>query len=421
MNAFDHAMTQLQSAAQTLNLEENVAALLMHPQKIHEVTIPVKNADGVLATYRGYRVQYNNARGPYKGGIRFHPQVDVDEVKALSFWMAIKCAVVDIPYGGGKGGVEVDPQKLTEAELEQLARGYVRGLFAEIGPYQDIPAPDVNTMPQIMGWMMDEYSQLVGRTEPAAFTGKPVAAGGIAERDQATGKGGLILLEHLREKLGKKPQEMRVAVQGFGNVGASFAFLAHDAGYRIVGLSDSVGAIVATGDKAIDPYAVQEKIKKGIVKKVHCYGDVCDHTNYKEVSNAELLTMDCDVLVPAALENQITAENARDIQASIIIELANGPTTPEADQILTERDVIIVPDVLANAGGVVVSYFEWLQNINHTLHEAGMHDKNLTRIMVDAYDAVAKRQQKYAVPMRTAAFILAIERIAAAMKDRGWV
>ncbi len=422
INAFKNAMKQLRIAADVLGLDENVYEMLKRPQRIHEIAIPVKNKDGVLKNYRGYRVQYNNARGPYKGGIRFHPAVDLDEVKALSFWMAIKCAVVNIPYGGAKGGVEVDPRTLTLDELEQLSRGYVNGLFLEIGPKIDIPAPDVNTNPQIMGWMMDQYSKMRGYANLGSFTGKPVEIGGLAERTMATGRGGFILLEHLRKKLGKKPHEMRVAVQGFGNVGSSFAFLAYDAGYQIVGLSDAEGAIISSVDGvSINPYEVQEESKAGALNKVYCYGGVCHTLEFHQATNEELLVMDCDVLVPAAIENQILEENAHDIKAKMIIELANGPTTPKADVILKERGVTVVPDVLANAGGVVVSYFEWLQNIQNAMFEEGACDDRLERLMIAAYDAMHENQEKYDVTMRTAAFILAIDRISQAMDGRGWV
>ncbi len=420
-NPFENAMEQLRAAADVLQLDENVYEMLKRPQRIHEVAIPVRNNEGKITTYRGYRVQYNNARGPYKGGIRFHPMVDLDEVKALAFWMAIKCAVVDIPYGGAKGGVEVDPRTLSLDELEQLSRGYVNGLFLEIGPKIDIPAPDINTNAQIMGWMMDQYSKMRGYANLGAFTGKPVEVGGLRERSAATGRGGFILLEHLRKAMGKKPQEMRIAIQGFGNVGAHFAFLAHDAGYKIVGLSDNSGALLSTADASINPYEVRKESRAGALNHVYCYGGVCRTLEFRKGTNDELLTMDCDVLVPAAIENQITEDNAREINASVIIELANGPTTPAADDILAARDVTVVPDVLANAGGVVTSYFEWLQNIQNTMFDDGTCDERLEKIMISAYDAMMRERATYDVTPRTAAFIVAIKRIADAMKGRGWV
>ena len=421
MNSFKNAMTQLDRAADILSLDDNVREMLRRPQRIHEVAIPVRRDSGMIKNFRGYRVQYNNARGPYKGGIRFHPDVDLDEVKALAFWMAIKCAVVGIPYGGSKGGVEVDPKDLTERELQELSRGYVTALYLEIGPKIDIPAPDLYTNEQIMGWMMDQYSRLSGYTNPGSFTGKPVEIGGIAARASATGVGGLIILERLRKQWKKKPQEIRVAVQGFGNVGSWFAHLAHDAGYTIVGLSDSQGAIIALNSKGINPDVVKNTKERGKIEKTYCIGSVCDTLNYKEVTNEELLKIKCDVLVPAALENQITKENAKNIKAKTIIELANGPTTTEADDILAKKKVVVVPDVLANAGGVIVSYFEWLQNIQNMTWTEEETNKKLKEILTESYENVVHQGKKHKVDFRTAAFITAIERIALAMKGRGWV
>ncbi len=418
-NPFENAMQQLTNAADVIGVDENVLSLLQRPQQIHEIAIPVKMDNGKLKTFRGYRVQYNNARGPYKGGIRFHPMVDIDEVKALSFWMTIKCAVVGLPYGGSKGGVEVDPRELSKRELQELSRGYVRGLYLEIGPKIDIPAPDVYTNEQIMGWMMDQYSLLKGYTSPGSFTGKPVEIGGITARASATARGGFILLERMMKKLNKKPAEMRVAVQGFGNAGYTFACLAYDAGYTIVGVSDSKGAIVSKNGKGINPYDVFErKQEKG---KIYCDKSVCDMKEYKAVTNEELLVMDCDVLVPAAIENQITAENAQDIKATTVIELANGPTTPEADVVLHDKGVVVIPDVLANAGGVTVSYFEWLQNIQNTSWSESETNRKLSEIMTQSYEQMHKSAEKYNVNYRTASFILAIERITSAMEGRGWV
>ncbi len=418
-NPFENAMQQLTNAADVVGIDENVLSLLQRPQQIHEIAIPVKMDNGKLKTFRGYRVQYNNARGPYKGGIRFHPMVDIDEVKALSFWMTIKCAVVGLPYGGAKGGVEVDPRELSKRELQELSRGYVRGLYLEIGPKIDIPAPDVYTNEQIMGWMMDQYSLLKGYTSPGSFTGKPVEIGGITARASATARGGFILLERMMKKLNKKPAEMRVAVQGFGNAGYTFACLAYDAGYTIVGVSDSKGAIVSKNGKGINPYDVFErKQEKG---EIYCDKSVCDMKEYKAVTNEELLVMDCDVLVPAAIENQITAENAQDIKATTVIELANGPTTPEADVVLYDKGVVVIPDVLANAGGVTVSYFEWLQNIQNTSWSESETNRKLAEIMTQSYEQMHKRAKKYNVNYRTASFILAIERITSAMEGRGWV
>jgi glutamate dehydrogenase/leucine dehydrogenase len=418
-NPFENAMKQLEKAAQVMQLEKDVLELLKRPQQIHETSIPVRMDDGSLKTFRGYRVQYNNARGPYKGGIRFHPQVDLAEVKALSFWMAIKCAVVGLPYGGAKGGVEVEPHELSKNELQKLSRGYVSSLYREIGPEIDIPAPDVYTNPQIMGWMMDQYSRLEGHTVQGSFTGKPVEVGGIKARETATAQGGFILLEKIRKDLGKKASEMKVAIQGFGNAGFIFASLVHESGYKIVGVSDSHGAILSKNGKSIDPYKVLERKKEQ--GKIYCDKSICDMDEYQGANNEDLLEMECDVLVPAAIENQITEQNAEQIKAKIILELANGPITPEADEILNQREIIIVPDVLANAGGVTVSYFEWVQNTQSLSWSEEETNQRLEKIMLQAYVDVIEQAEKYKIDYRRACFILAIERIAQAMKGRGWV
>lgn len=422
MDTFAQSMKQLEKAAKALALDENALELLKRPQRVHEVAIPVRMDNGKIRNFRGYRVQYNNARGPYKGGIRFHPQVDLSEVSALAFWMALKCAVVGIPFGGAKGGIEVNPKELSPREIEELSRGYVRALFLELGPKIDIPAPDVYTNPQIMGWMMDEYSRMRGYTSPGAFTGKPIETGGIVGRDTATADGGLIVLEKIREKLGKQANDMSVAIQGFGNAGYNFALRAYEAGYKILAVSDSQGGIKAKNGKGLDPRVVMEnKKEKGLIDGMYCVGSVCDSENYAPVSNADLLELPCDVLVPAALENQITKENADRIQAKVILELANGPTVPDVDEILFKKGTIVVPDILANAGGVTVSYFEWLQNLqNDTWSREEVH-KRLESIMGIALDAVWETKEKYNTDMRTGAFILAIERIVSAMRGRGWL
>ena len=422
MDSFKNTVEQLERAAKIISLEESAVEILRRPQRIHEVAIPVRMDEGVVQTFQGYRVQHNNARGPYKGGIRFHPEVDLDEVKALAFLMTFKCAVTDIPFGGAKGGVAVDPRTLSERELEQLSRGYVDAMYLEIGPYNDIPAPDVYTNPQIMGWMMDQYSRMSGHASPASFTGKPVEIGGLPMRAEATGRGGLIALDYVSKRLGKKPSELRVTVQGFGNVGYTFAKLAHAAGYTIVGLSDSQGAIRSVNGKGMDPEVVMEgKKSKGLIDGMYCVGSVCDTINFQSISNEELLTMECDVLVPAALSDQITEKNVSGIKASIVMELANGPTSPAADEILAQRNSMVIPDIVANAGGVVASYFEWLQNINNFSLERAEVEKRFEQIMTRALAVSFEAQKKYGVTLRTAAFIVALERIAAAMKGRGWV
>lgn len=419
---FDNAMQQLHNVAQAIKISDDALEILRQPQRIHEVAIPVRMDNGRIKNFRGYRVQYNNARGPYKGGIRFHPHVDLDEIKALAFWMMIKCAVVDLPYGGAKGGVELNPKELSERELQELSREYVRALYLQIGPKIDIPAPDVYTNEQIMGWMMDQYSRLKGYTYLGAFTGKPVDIGGITARSTATARGGFYLLEKIVQDINKKPQDVRIAIQGFGNAGAIFAQIAHEAGYKIVGLSDSQGAIVAKNGMAIDPAVVmRRKQKKGLIDGMYCKGTVCDEKNFSKATNEQLLTMPCDVLIPAAIENQITQKNAKKIKAKYVIELANGPTTPEADKILSERGITVIPDVLANAGGVTVSYFEWLQNMQNTVWTESETNRKLAEIMLGAYHAICVMKNKYDVDHRTAAFILAVERIEKAMQGRGWI
>ncbi len=415
-------MKQLEKAAKVLALDENALELLKQPQRVHEVAIPVKMDSGKIKNFRGYRVQYNNARGPYKGGIRFHPQVDLSEVSALAFWMTLKCAVVGIPFGGAKGGIEVNPKELSPREIEELSRGYVRALFLELGPKIDISGPDMYTNPQIMGWMMDEYSRMRGYTSPASFTGKPVETGGIVGRDTATADGGLIALEKVRGILGKNASDIRVAIQGFGNAGFNFARVAHNAGYNIVAVSDSKGGIRAKNGAFIDPDVVMEnKKEKGLIDGMYCVGSVCDTENYEAISNDALLETECDILVPAALGNQITKENADRVQAKVVFELANGPTTPEADDILFKKGTIVIPDILANAGGVTVSYFEWLQNLQNDQWSREEVHKRLVSIMSAAFEAVWETKMKYNTDMRTGAFILAIERIVSAMRGRGWL
>ena len=419
---FENAMQQLKNAMDVVGIDEDAFEILRRPQRVHEVAIPVRMDNGRIKNFHGYRVQYNNARGPYKGGIRFHPAVDLDEVTALAFWMTIKCAVVDVPYGGAKGGVEVDPKTLSVRELQELSRGYVKALYLEIGPKIDIPAPDVYTNEQIMGWMMDQYSQLKGYTYLGAFTGKPAEIGGITARSTATARGAFYLLEKITQESGQKPQDMRVAVQGFGNAGYEFACMIVDAGYRLVGVSDSQGSVMSKNGVSIDPRAVMHyKKEKGMIDGMYCRGTVCDDTEYAHGTNADLLAMSCDVLVPAAIEDQINGDNVRDVQAKLIIELANGPTTPEADGVLHEMGVIVVPDVLANAGGVTVSYFEWLQNMQNTSWSEEETNQKLATVMYDAYDAITHAAMTHKVMYRTAAFIHALQKIERAMKGRGWV
>lgn len=410
-------MSQLDAAAKIISLDPAIHEQLRHPMRIIEASIPVRMDDGSTKVYTGYRVQYSNARGPFKGGIRFHPDVTMDEVKALSFWMAVKCATVDIPLGGGKGGVIVDPRTLSVGELERLSKGWVQRMYHVIGPDIDVPAPDVYTTPQIMAWMTDEYSRLVGAWTPATFTGKPLDKGGLDGREDSTAQGGVYVIEQVAKKLNLVPEKTRVAVQGFGNVGYHTARILHAAGFQIVAVSDSKGGILSLKGTSMDPEAVMKtKKEKGLIDGCYCVGSVCDCENYKQITNEELLTTECDILIPAALEHQLTAENADAIQAKVVIEMANGPTTPEADDKLFKRGIIVVPDILANAGGVTGSYFEWLQNREGSTWNQAQVLAKLEPVMVKAFDAVWDAAQQHRVNLRTGAYALAIQRIADAMR-----
>ncbi len=408
-NAYDNAMAQLNTAAGVMNLEGDIKTVLEHPKRILEVSIPVKMDDGSTKVFTGFRSQHNNALGPHKGGIRFHPDVSRDEVKALSFWMTMKCAVVGIPLGGGKGGVIVNPKELSEAELERLSRGYIAAIHKYIGPTQDTPAPDVYTTPQIMAWMMDEYEKHVGEHAPGVITGKPLSVGGSAGRGFATAQGGVYVLREAAKKLGMKPGETKVAIQGFGNAGSFMAKILVADGYKIVAVTDSRGGAMNMDGLDVDAVEAHKKANKS----------VSGAPGTEPVSNEEILELDVDVLVPAALENVITEANATNVNAKVIIELANGPVTPEADKILHENGVVFVPDILSNAGGVTVSYFEQVQNaMNYYWTEEEVLAK-LEPIMIQAFNDVWERKEQYGVDMRTAAFVRGIERVREAMLARG--
>jgi len=387
------------------------------PNNILEKDIEIKRDDGSTEVLRGYRVQFNNARGPYKGGIRFHKEADLDEVKALAALMAIKCAVVNIPLGGGKGGVQFDPKLYSEKEIEEVARGWVRAMGDNIGVDKDIPAPDVYTNPQIMAYMLDEHEKLVGKNDPGFITGKPLSLGGSKGRTEATGQGGVYVLEALREELGKEKGELRVAIQGFGNVGYYVAKLLFELGYLIVAVSDSKGGLYSKN--GLDPNMIQKaKEEKGSVNGLYCDAKRLEEDDVQIITNDEILVSDCDVLIPAAMDRQITDENAKDIKAKIILELANGPTTPEADKILKEKGVIVVPDVLSNAGGVTVSYFEWVQNRQQYYWTEAEVLSKMHPIMTDAFRAVWGIMEDKKITLREAAFSLAISRIIEAMRLR---
>ena len=420
MSVFSNALQQLKQAAQYLNLPPHVLQTLQHPERILQFSFPVALDNGTVRVFEGYRVQYSSARGPYKGGLRYHPQANIDEIKALGFWMTIKCAVVGIPLGGSKGGIAVDPHKLSQAELERLTRAFTRQLVPFIGPEQDVLAPDVNTNPEVMGWIVDEYKKVTGKLVPAVTTGKPLALGGSAGRVAATGQGGMYVFEELARKLKLVPRQTRIVIQGFGNVGYNFAKLAHKAGYQIVGLADSRGGIYANHGKGMDPaHVMEQKRARGVIAGCYCIGSVCDCTNYRSMTNKQILEAPADVLVLAALENQITQANVGRIKAKVILEMANGPVTPEADVKFRKRGVTVVPDVLANAGGVTVSYFEMVQNLQqYYWSEAEVYQK-LKPIMVQAFQEVWQRTQELKVDLRTAAYVVALERLAQAIEARG--
>ena len=421
--AFENAMTQLDKAARIINLDKNIHEILKRPDRVLRVAIPVKMDTGEVKMFTGYRSQYNNALGPYKGGIRYHPNVSEDEVMALSFWMMVKCATVNIPMGGGKGGIIVNPKALSQGELERLSRGYMRKIWMLVGSDKDVPAPDVYTNPQIMGWMRDEFEKIVGHADPGVITGKTIEQGGSEGREFSTAQGGVYCVRELSKKKGWTPANTTVAIQGYGNAGSYMAKILHALGYKIAAVSDSQGGVY-NADGIVPEKALEIK-KAGGMLGCYCLGTVCTLEQMpkdgpcRHVSNEELLELPVDILVPAALENQITKENVDRIKARSIVELANGPTTPEADEILRSKGVVLVPDVLANAGGVTGSYFEWDQNVKgEHWSEADVLAK-LEPIMVRAFHEVWETVEKYGIDLRTAAFVKAIERVAGAMKLRG--
>ena len=405
---FENFLANIDKATKVLDLSPNEAEILRRPNKIIEKKISVQMDSGEIKEFNAYRVQFNNARGPYKGGIRFHEEANIDEVKALAAGMAVKTAVVDIPMGGSKGGVQVNPKELSAKEIELVARAWVRAMADDIGVNKDIPAPDVYTTPQIMAYMLDEYEKIKGRSEPGVITGKPLELGGSQGRGTATAQGGVYVLEELINKLGRNRTELRVAVQGYGNAGYHVARILYGLGYKIVAISDSKGGIYNAD--GINPEEAQ-KVKQE-------QGSVTAMNNIQQLTNEELIACDCDVLLPSALDNQIREDNANDIKAQIIVELANGPTTPEADKILAGKNVIIIPDVLANAGGVTVSYFEWVQNRTQLYWSEEQVIERLKPIMVKSFDEVWNFSREKGITLRDAAFIKAIERIIKAMRLR---
>ncbi len=415
LSAFENALKQFDAAAKVMKLSDDQIAMIKEPRRVTEVKLPVRMDDGRIEVFKGFRVQHNIARGPAKGGIRFHPDVNVDEVKALAFWMTFKCAVVNIPMGGGKGGVIVDPTKLSRGELERLARRYMAELIDVFGPDRDVPAPDVNTGPMIMGWMMDTYSMhFRGDFIPAVITGKPIEIGGSLGRAIATAQGMVFTVREAAKKLKINLKGATVAIQGYGNAGSNAALLLKKDGCKIVAISD-VGGAFYNREKGINPQQACDYVaKKGTLKG---FEKVADVQVYKDP--LQILEEKVDILIPAALENQITVENAPRIRPKIIAECANGPCTFEADAILTKNKVFIIPDILCNAGGVTVSYLEWVQNRMGYYWTADRVEEDLERIMVKAFDDVYETSLKHKVNMRIAAFIVAIDRVTKASEIRG--
>ncbi|MBZ9569770.1 Glu/Leu/Phe/Val dehydrogenase [Patescibacteria group bacterium] len=415
-NFFLDSQKQLREIADILKIEPEILQELEEPHRVIKFQIPVQMDNGKVKIFFGFRCQHNNALGPYKGGIRFHPEVSEDEIKALSMLMTWKCSLVDLPFGGGKGGVIVNPRKLSRGELKRLSRGYVQGIFPLIGPENDVPAPDVNTNAQIMAWMTEEYSKLKGKDTPAAFTGKPPELWGLKGREEATGYGGVIILKKLQQIFGFKPKETTLAVQGFGNVGFNFTrFAAHD-GYKIIATSEREGGIYV--EKGLNPEQTLRCLaEKGRIAGCYCIGSVCDLSYGKQITNEELLEMEVDVLVPAAVENVITKENAPKIKAKYVIEMANSPVTATAEAILEKRGVKAVPDILANSGGVIASYFEWLQSKQKILWEKEKVLKELSATLEKSFKKVWGLSEKEKIGLRKAAYVLAIDRVAKAMRS----
>jgi len=415
-NPWERAINQLNNALGYIEIDDVLYQRLIHPDRTIEVSLPLKLDNGKVKTFRGYRVQHNNLRGPYKGGLRFHEGVDLDEAKALSFWMSMKNAVVNIPFGGGKGGISVDPKKLSEKELENLTRLFVNKLFEVIGPQKDVPAPDVNTNPIIMAWIVDEYSKLIGRKSPAVVTGKPIENGGSEGRVAATGLGGVFSLVQIFKLMGVNYKGMTVAIQGFGNVGMFLAKYLHEDGFKVVALADSQGGIYQkNGFGDIEIIEVCKK-EKGKLSECYCVGGVCDITNRdklegKDITPEEVLELPVDIVIPAALGNSITQKNASEIKAKYILEMANGPTLIDAEKTLDKKGKVIIPDILANTGGVIVSYFEWYQNVHKEKWEKEVVLKKLKEKINKATKEVFENSKKYDTTFRNAAYITALKRL----------
>ena len=409
-NPWKRSQEQLKKIAKKTKLPELLLARLLEPDRTVLLSLPLELDSGEVRIFKGYRIQHNNILGPYKGGLRYHANVSMDEVRALSFWMTIKCAVVNVPFGGGKGGITVDPKALSEKELKALTYVFANRLAPVIGPEIDVPAPDVNTNGTIMGWLLEEYEKVTGKKSPAVITGKPVDQGGSEGRTEATGFGGGYVLENAIKKLGIEGKQLTVAVQGFGNVGYFLAKYLFDHGFKVVAVSDSKEGIFV--EEGLNPELTLEcKRERGMLSGCYCIGSVCDLKGGKRITNEELLELDVDILVPAALENVINDINANKIRAKVVLEMANGPLTREADEILAKNKITVIPDILANSGGVCTSYFEWYQNMKgeHWTKEE-VFDK-LRKQMNQATEEVFDAQVEYKTDLRDAAYIVALKRI----------
>jgi glutamate dehydrogenase (NADP+) len=413
------ANRRLERALKYVSMSDDASERLRYPKASLTVSIPVRMDDGRLRVFQGYRVRYDDTRGPTKGGIRFHPSVTLDEVQSLAFWMTFKCAALNLPLGGAKGGVTVNPKELSKFELERLSRGYIDAIADFIGPDVDVPAPDVYTNPMIMGWMVDQYSIIRRRLSPGVITGKPLSMGGSQGRDTATGTGAFYVLQAMMAKFGQVPQTTTVAVQGFGNAGSVIARLLFEAGYKVVAVSDSQGGVYAPAGLDI-PSLEQFKRSARSLKAVYCEGTLCNIVNgHTALTNEELLELEVDILIPAALENQITAENADRIKARYIFEVANGPITSEADRLLEARGIYVFPDILVNAGGVTVSYFEWVQNRSGLYWTVDEVNTRLKTMIVTEGESIWKIAQELAIAPRTAAYVHALNRLGEALNAKG--
>jgi glutamate dehydrogenase (NAD(P)+) len=409
INPYDVAVAQFDEAADRLGLSRAMRAILRNPKRELTVNFPVRMDNGSVQMFTGYRVQHNINRGPAKGGIRFSPQVSLDEVRALAMWMTWKCAVVGIPYGGAKGGVICDPHQMSHSEIERLSRRYATEISILLGPNSDIPAPDMNTNPQVMAWMMDTYSMHQGYSVPAVITGKPLAIGGSEGRLEATARGVQVITRNAMNYLGMTPEDATVVIQGFGNVGSISARLIYEMGCKIVGLSDISGGIY-------NPAGIDVALALRFSRE---HGSLLGFPGSEHITNQELLELPCDVLIPAATENQLTEANAAQVKARLIVEAANGPTTPEADRIFQANNVLVIPDILANAGGVTVSYFEWVQDLQHFFWAEQEINQRLEVIMTRSFQAVLQQSLEQATNMRMGAYLLAVRRVAEATEIRG--